>query len=184
MTNTDPRPQSTYSGVAWFALAAAGSVLGWWLARLAGLENYRPGPVYPLLLAASLAAVIVAGLAGWRLTRQRDYPWLLPLAALNLVLLQPGRVQISTWRLEWGVFGLGWTLLAVMLFLRLLRRTDELERRIHLEGAAIGLALAVPAATIFALFEQLLPPLRGHWVAVALLLAWWSGWLVAAARYR
>jgi hypothetical protein len=30
----------------------------------------------------------------------------------------------------------------------------------------------------------LLPPLRAHWVTMALLLLWWAGWLRAARRYR
>jgi hypothetical protein len=184
MAHDDPRPRALDSGPFWFAVASAASLLAAWVGRLAGLQSLRPGSHLALLVLAWLGALVVAGLATWRLIRRRDYPWLLPLAAVSLLLLRPGRVEVATWRLEWGVFGLAWTLIAVVFFLRLLRKSDELERRIHFEGAAIGIAIAVPAATLYALFEQLLPPLRGQWVAVALLLAWWSGWMVSAIRYR
>ena len=184
MADDDLRPAAMESGAFWFVLATAGSLLAAWVGRLAGLHGARPGPILLLLVLGWLGALVAAGLATWRLIRQRGYPWLLLLAAVSLLLLRPGRVEASTWRLEWGFFGLAWTLFAVAFFVRLLRRSDELERRIHLEGAAIGVAIAVPAATIYALFEQVLPPLRGQWVAVALLLAWWSGWMVAAVRYR
>ena len=101
------------------------------------------------------------------------------------MLLQPGRAgDVRTWRLEWGVMGLAWTLAAVLVFARLLRRSDELERRLHLEGAFYGLAFGLVASVVYALFETRLPELRGQWVAVALLLSWWAGYLVTARRYR
>ena len=74
--------------------------------------------------------------------------------------------------------GLAWTLAAVLVFARLLRRSDELERRLHLEGAFFGLAFGLVASVVYALFENRLPELRGQWVAVALLLSWWAGYLV------
>ncbi|HYN05727.1 MAG TPA: hypothetical protein VE359_24990 [Vicinamibacteria bacterium] len=134
---------------------------------------------------AGLLSILVAGFAAWKLARAGVYSWLLPLAALSLVLLQPGRAgDVRTWRLEWGVMGLAWTLAAVLVFARLLRRSDELERRLHLEGAFYGLATGLVASVVYALFETRLPELRGQWVAVALLLSWWAGYLVTARRYR
>ena len=127
----------------------------------------------------------MAGFAAWKLARAGVYSWLLPLAAINLVLLQPGRAgDVRTWRLEWGVMGLAWTLAAVLVFARLLRRSDELERRLHLEGAFFGLAMGLVGSVVYALFETRLPELCGQWVAVALLLGWWGGILVTARRYR
>ena len=61
---------------------------------------------------------------------------------------------------------------------------DELERRLHLEGAFYGLVFGLVGSVVYALFETRLPELRGQWVAVALLLSWWSGYLVTAHRYR
>ena len=63
-------------------------------------------------------------------------------------------------------------------------RTDELQRRIRVDGAAIGLVLALPLAMAYALFEPWLPALRAQWVVMALLLLWWGGWLTTARRYR
>jgi hypothetical protein len=137
------------------------------------------------MLLFGLAAILLAGFAAWKLARAGMYSWLLPLAAINLLLLQPGRAgDVRTWRLEWGVMGLAWTLAAVLVFAHLLRRSDELERRLHLEGAFFGLASGLVASIVYALFETRLPDLRGQWVAVALLLSWWAGYLATARRYR
>ncbi len=80
--------------------------------------------------------------------------------------------------------GLAWTLAAVLVFARLLRRSDELERRLHLEGAFYGLVFGLVGSVVYALFETRLPELRGQWVAVALLLSWWVGTIATARRYR
>ncbi len=178
------------SGALWFAISGVGSVGGGWLAQqaassvtVAARGGATPGE-WALLL-AGLASILVAGFAAWRLARAGVYSWLLPLAAANLVLLQPGRAgDVRTWRLEWGVMGLVWTLAAVLVFTRLLRRSDELERRLHLEAAFYGLAFGLVASVVYALFENRLPELRGQWVAVVLLLSWWVGYLVTARRYR
>jgi hypothetical protein len=71
----------------------------------------------------------------------------------------------------------------VLVFVRLLRRSDELERRLHLEGAFFGLSCGLVASVVYALFENRLPELRGQWVAVTLLLSWWVGYLATARRY-
>ncbi len=174
------------SGALWFAVSALGSVGGGWLTERVGRFYTSPtfGGGFTVLL-VGLALIFLAGFAAWKLARAGLYSWLLPLAALNLVLLRPGRAgDIATWRLEWGVMGLAWTLAAVLVFARLLRRSDELERRLHLEGAFYGLATGLVAALVYALFETRLPPLRAQWVAVALLLSWWGGFLECARRYR
>jgi hypothetical protein len=182
------RPLSD-SGALWFAISAVGSVGGGWLAQQAAssatvVSGQATSGDWTKLL-AGLASILVAGFAAWRLARAGAYSWLLPLAAANLVLLQPGRAgDARTWRLEWSVMGLVWTLAAVLVFARLLRRSDELERRLHLEGAFYGLAFGLVASVVYALFENRLPELRGQWVAVALLLSWWVGYLVTARRYR
>ena len=183
---TDPhrRPLAD-SGALWFVVSTVGSVGGGWLAQQPFRHsNDLAAPGFGTLL-AGLASILLAGFAAWKLARAGVYSWLLPLAAINLVLLRPGRAgDVRTWRLEWGVMGLAWTLAAVLVFARLLRRSDELERRLHLEGAFFGLAFGLVASVVYALFETRLPELRGQWVAVALLLAWWGGFLVNARRYR
>jgi hypothetical protein len=185
MTAQEVEGEHMESGAIWFSVAAVGCVGAGLLARRAGLAYDQVGPTTFLLLLATLAALAAAGLSAVRLVRAGVYSWLLPLGALNLLLLRPGLAgEAVTWRLEWGVMGLGWTLLAVWVFARLLGRSDELERRLHLEGAFLGLSAGLVAAVLYALFETRLPPLRGQWVAVALLLSWWGGFLLSARRYR
>lgn len=182
----DPRPQRLVdSGAFWFVVSAIGSVGGGWLTQEAGRRYVNPQAEGLAMLLAGLLSILLAGIAAWKLARAGVYSWLLPLAAVNLVLLQPGRAgDVRTWRLEWGVMGLVWTLAAVLVFARLLRRSDELERRLHLEGAFYGLATGLVGSVVYALFETRLPELRGQWVAVALLLSWWVGTLATARRYR
>jgi hypothetical protein len=182
----DPaRRALTSSGAFWFAASVLGSVAGGWLTQQVGLSYVSPTLRGSTVLLAGLALIFLAGLAAWKLARAGTYSWLLPLAAINLVLLQPGRAgDVRTWRLEWGVMGLAWTVAAVLVFALLLRRSDELERRLHLEGAFFGLAFGLVVSVVYALFETRLPPLRAQWVAVALLLSWWGGFLECARRYR
>ncbi len=173
------------SGAFWFGVSVLGSVGGVWLCERVLRRYTDPPPGGHWWVLGGLALIFLAGFAAWRLARAGIYSWLLPLAAINLVLLQPGRAgDPRTWRLEWGVMGLAWTLIAVLVFSSLLRRSDELERRLHLEGAFFGLAFGLVASVVYALFENRLPELRGQWVAVALLLSWWFGYLVTARRYR
>jgi hypothetical protein len=177
------------SGALLFAVSVVGLAGGGWLARQAVTSpNLAQGVVLPsnwALLIAGLASLLLSGLAAWKLARAGRYAWLLPLAALCLLLVEPGRAgDVRTWRLEWGVMGLVWTLAAVLVFARLLRRSDELEQRLHLEGASHGLAVVLVAAVAYALFEPRLPELRAQWVAVALLASWWAGYLLSARRYR
>jgi len=182
---TDLRRPLADSGALWFVVSAVGSVGGGWLSRQAFRDSHELTAAGFGTLLAGLLSILVAGFAAWKLARAGVYSWLLPLAAVNLLLLQPGRAgDVRTWRLEWGVMGLAWTIAAVLVFARLLRRSDELERRLHLEGAFYGFATGLVASVVYALFETRLPELRGQWVAVALLLSWWAGYLVTARRYR
>ena len=170
--------------VVWFAVSVVGSLVGVWLCGRTLQRYLDPPPWGGTLLLVGLVLIFLAGFAAWKLARAGSYSWLLPLAAVNLVLLEPGRSgDVRTWRLEWGVMGLAWTVAAVLVFARLLRRSDELERRLHLEGAFVGLAAGLVGSVVYALFENRLPELRAQWVAVALLLSWWAGYLATARRY-
>jgi hypothetical protein len=180
-----PRRPLFDSGALWCVASIVGSVGGVWLAdrTLSRYHNPPLGGWY--LVLAGLALIFLAGYAASRLARAGIYSWLLPLAAFCMLLVEPGRAgDARTWRLEWGVMGLVWTLAAVLIFARLLRRSDELERRLHLEGAFFALCVGLVGSVVYALFENRLPELRGQWVAVALLLSWWVGYLWTARRYR
>ena len=166
-------------------MAAVTSVAGSAFGRLAGPHYLEAGFPSRLLVAVALASLAVAGFSTWRMVRCRADSRLLPLAALNLGLLEPGRASdAATWRVEWGIGGIALTAAAVLLFGRLVARTDELRRHIYVEGAAIGLLLALPLAMAYALFESWLPALRAQWVTMVLLLLWWAGWLTTSLRYR
>ena len=175
---------SRLSGPSWFAVSVVGSLGGVWLSEKMLVRYTDPPPGGFWWVAAGLALILLAGFAAWKLARAGVYSWLLPLAAINLGILNPGRAGDElSWRLEWGVMGLAWTLAAVLVFARLLRRSDELERRLHLEGAFCGLAAGLVGSIAYALFENRLPELRAQWVAVWLLLSWWAGYLMMAFRY-
>ena len=188
MTVDSPKESLAGSGLLWFAVSVVRSVGGAWLAQQAASRQSfvpQPSPGDWAMLLAGLASILVAGFAAWKLARAGLYAWLLPLAAVNLLLLQPGRAgDVRTWRLEWGVMGLAWTLAAVLVFARLLWRSDELERRLHLEGASLALGSCLLAAVVYGLFENRLPVLRAQWVAVAMLVAWWAGFQLTALKYR
>jgi hypothetical protein len=173
------------SGALWFVVSVACTLAGVWLA-MRTLRRYADPPPWGFeLVLVGLGLLFVAGYAAWRLARAGAYSWLLPLAAFCLLLVEPGRAgDLRSWRLEWGVIGLAWTAAAVLVFARLLRRSDELERRLHLEGAFFGLVVGLVGSVVYALFESHLPELRGQWVAVVLLLSWWIGYLWTARRYR
>ena len=185
MLKLDSSARSRHAGGVWFALAAVASVVASSLGRLSGVHSMDPAFPAGLLVAGMLASFVVAGFSIWRVVRCRADAWLLPLATLNLALLEPGRAgNVATWRAEWALFGVAITAAAVALFGRLLARTDELQRRIYIEGAAVGLLMALPLAMAYALFESWLPALRAQWVTMALLMLWWTGWQITAFRYR
>ena len=185
MLKLDSSARSSHAGVIWFVVAALASVAGSALGRTAGPRSLDPAYPARLLVTCGLASLVVAGYSTWRMVRCRADSWLLPLAALNLALLEPGRAgDPATWRAEWAVGGVAATAAAVLLFSRLLARTDELQRRIYIDGAALGLLMALPLAMAYALFESWLPALRAQWVTMSLLLLWWAGWLATAFRYR
>lgn len=187
----DERPQSIrlQPGLLWCAVATVSLVTAVRLGRGFGLQSNLDAPwrdgAWLALVVGWLASLAVAALATWRLVRAGAHAGLLVLGAVGLLLVEPGRAgDAATWRIEWGVFGVLWTAAAVGVFTWLLTRQDERARRIHSEGAALGLAIAVSAATLYALFEQVLPPLDAQHVAVALLVGWLCGRLIVAYRYR
>ncbi len=185
MLKLDPSARSSHEGVIWFVVAAVASVAGNALGRIGGFHALDPAFPARLVVACGLASLLAAGFSTWRIVRCRADAWLLPLAALNLALLEPGRAaDAATWRAEWAVGGVAATAAAVALFGRLLARTDELQRRIYIDGAALGLLMALPLAMVYALFESWLPPLRAQWMTISLLVLWWAGWLLTAFRYR
>jgi hypothetical protein len=189
MADGKPRRTLLHPTALWCVGATVALITAIQLGRAFGLQSNLDSPwhdaSFVALFLGWLATLAVAALATWRLVRLGAYTGLLVLGAVGLLLVEPGRAgETATWRIEWGAFGVLWTAAAVGLFAWLLARQDELARHIHSEGAALGLAIAVSAATVYALFEQVLPPLAAQHVAVALLVAWLCGRLIVSWRYR
>jgi hypothetical protein len=168
------------------ALAATG---GLWagLALLLHFGRHYHEPGWALRVAAFVGLVGLA-LAGWmvgRLVRRADYPWLMFFAATAIPLFQPqDKPDTLFWRLCGAAFGLVLVLVALYAFVRMISRTDELERRINQEALAFAFGLSLLLAMAYALLQDLLPPLSGLWVAAAMIAAWLVGWNLAAWRYR
>ena len=182
---TDDRPARTlpHPELLWCTVAVVALFTAIGLGRAFAGHGGDGGSRLALLLAWA-ATLAVAPLATWRLVRLGSYASLLVLGAVGLLLVEPGRAgEAATWRIEWGVFGALWTAAAVAVFAWLLARQDERARRIHAEGAALGLAIAVGAATVYALFEPALPALDAQRVVIGLLAAWLCGRFVTARRY-
>jgi hypothetical protein len=141
------------------------------------------------LVVAIVAGHLVFALAGWmvyRLIRRRDYPWLMFVAASALPLY---RAQNTTDRLAWVraasvVLALALVVVAVYAFVRMVRGTDELERRVNQEALAFAFVATLVLVVGWSLLQEVLPPLRGLWVASAMIVAWLVGWNAAVRRYR
>jgi uncharacterized membrane protein SirB2 len=137
------------------------------------------------LFVCGLLCLVVAGVMTTRLARRADYPWLMFVAALAIPLYQPfNKPDTLLWRTVGAVYGLLLVLLAVYAFVRMVARTDELERRINQEALAFAFVLSLVLTLAYALLQDLLPPLQGLWVAAAMIATWLVGWNLAARRYR
>lgn len=164
------------------------ATVGFWLGQALLLRfgrNYLDPSFGRLGIAGALLLLLTAA-ATARLVRRADYPWLLFVAAFALPLYEP---QNTTDRLPWVrassvAFGVAIVVVAVLAFVRMVRRTDELERRVNQEALAFAFAVSLVLAVGWSLLQQQLPPLRGIWVASAMIAAWLVGWNAAARRYR
>jgi MFS family permease len=140
------------------------------------------------LYASLLAGALVLVLAGWmvqRLVRRRDYPWLMFVAAVAIPLYEPqAKPDTLFWRLFSALYGLALVLVAVYAFVRMVRRTDELERRVNHEALSFAFAASLVIVMAWSLLQDVLPPMRGLWVASAMIAAWLVGWNAAVRKYR
>jgi len=134
---------------------------------------------------AGLVALAVCGLAAYRIVRRHEYPWILGLAAVGLLFYEPlPSPYLIADRLAMALRDLVLVGAAVYFLARTMRAADELERRIQLEALSWSYSVVLVALIAHALAEDVLPPLRGPWVASALLGSWVLAWLVASVRYQ
>jgi hypothetical protein len=172
-------------GFAPAVVATAGLWLGQSLLLHFGRHYLDPGlGVYGLAGAAFLAGAAPAAVL---LVRRADYPWLMFVAAAALPLFEPqSRPDTLAWRLFSGLFGLALVIVAVLAFVRMAARNDELERRINQEALAFAFAATLVLVMAWSVFQaqDLLPPVRGNWVACGMIVGWLVGWNAAVRRYR
>jgi hypothetical protein len=137
------------------------------------------------LLLCGLLCLGVAVAMATRLVRRADYPWLMFVAAVAIPLYQPqNKPDTLFWRIFGAAYGLVLVLVAVFAFVRMIARTDELERRINHEALAFAFGVSLVLAMAYALLQDLLPALQGLWVATGMIVTWLVGWNLASRRYR
>ena len=166
------------------------AVVGLWgglaLVLRAGHLSLDPGREFAAAIGGGAFALALAGWMIHRLVRRRDYPWLIFVAAAALPLYRP---QNTTDRLAWVraasvFFALALVVVAVYAFVRMVRSTDELERRVNQEALSFAFAASLVLVMAWSLLQEVLPPLRGNWVATAMVATWLVGWNAAVRRYR
>jgi hypothetical protein len=179
-----PNERLTWRGLAGFIVAAAGLPAGVYLFRHAGLFYGGPASTSlpPLLL--GLAALAACGFSLFGIVRRREYPWLLAFAAVALPLFEPSRAPYSAGdRVLMGVRDLALVAAVVVFFVRVIARSDELERRTHLEALSWSYAIVV-VLVAQALVDDVLPTPRGTWIASGMLAIWFVAWVLASVRYQ
>lgn len=166
-----------------FAVTAIGLPLGVYALRRAGLNYLAPG-AKPLLV-LGFALLIACGFSLFSIIKRREYPWLLAFAAIALPLFEPSIAPYSVGdRAVMAIRDLVLVGVAVVFLARAIGRADELERRTHLEALSWSYTIIVVALVCEALVEDVLPPIRGTWVASAMLGTWFIAWVVASLRYQ
>ncbi len=178
-----PSERASRAGLAEFLVAAAMLAVGVVVMRRTLLHYTSPSAMRWLFV--GVAALVACGFAAYPMVRRREYPWILGLVAAGLLLYEPIPSPYAIVdRLAMAVRDIALAVAAAWFLWRTMRSADELERRIQLEALSWSYSVVVVALIAYALAEDVLPPLRGPWVASALLGSWVVAWLVASIRYQ
>ncbi len=180
-----PSDRMSRRGFADFIVAAAGLPAGVFLLRRAGVIYTAPPSVVmpPFLL--GLALLVACGVGLFAIVRRREYPWIIALAAIALPLFEPAMAPYHAIdRMVVGVRDLVLVGAAVTFLVKGVAHADELERRTHTEALVWSYAFVAVALVCSAFVEDVLPPLRGTWIASAMLATWFVAWVVASVRYQ
>lgn len=143
----------------------------------------------PLLLTGALVAAGLVALLFWRLARRGDY-WAL--------FLGGGVAFLSFFRFDKTPLAAGTVLekpliliplvpagLAIWAFLKMVRNTDELQRRILYQALTVGFGVTFAATLAYSVLEDLgLPHVSAVWWWGTLALSWVVGLAIASRRYR
>jgi hypothetical protein len=180
-----PSERISRTGLADFAVAAVGIVVGVLALRRAGLIYLAPPSAWAPVFFLGLAALGACGWTLFRIVRRREYPWILAFAAIALPLFEPSRAPYGVVdRVVLGMRDLALVGAAAVFLIRAVLQADELERRTHVEALSWSYAIVVVTLVSQALLEDVLPPLRGTWVASGMLAMWFVAWVVASIRYQ
>jgi len=173
-------------GLVEFLAAALSLVVGVGSLRRGGLIYMSPLPSTRVLFAVGFLGLIAFGFLLFRLVRRREYPWILGLAAVALPLFQPSQTPFNglTDRIVLSIRDLALLGVAFYFLLRTMKTTDEMEQRIHLRALAWSYGLTLFVLIGYAVAEDVLPPLRGTWVASGMLGSWVVAWLATSIRYQ
>jgi FtsH-binding integral membrane protein len=142
-----------------------------------------------LLLAGALVAAGVIALLFWRLARRGDY-WAL--------FLGGGVAFLSIFRFDKTPLAAGTVLekplvllplvpaaLTIWAFVKMVRSTDELQRRILYQALSVGFVVTFAATLAYSVLEDLgLPHVSAVWWWGTLVLSWIAGLAITSRRYR
>jgi hypothetical protein len=151
----------------------------------AGLEPWTGS----LLLTGALVAAGLVALLFWRLARRGDY-WAL--------FLGGGVAFLSFFRFDKTPLAAGTILekplillplvpaaLSIWAFLKMVRNTDELQRRILYQALTVGFGVTFAATLAYSVLEDLgLPHVSAVWWWGTLALSWIVGLAISSRRYR
>jgi hypothetical protein len=179
-----PTERASRQGLVECAVAAVLLPTGVLLLQQAGLGYLDKSSSLPRLF-GGLALLLFSGVGVFRIARRREYPWLLALAAVALLLFDPTQAPYRAgFRVLVGARDLVLIGATAMFVAQSIQRADELERRIHLEALAWSYTIVVVLLLVQAMAADVLPPLRATWVASALLAGWVAAWIVTSVRYQ
>ena len=142
-----------------------------------------------LLLTGAFVAAGLVALLFWRLVRRGDY-WAL--------FLGGGVAFLSFFRFDKTPLGAGTVLekpliliplvpaaLSIWAFLKMVRNTDELQRRILYQALTVGFGVTFAATLAYSVLEDLgLPHVSAVWWWATLALSWVVGLAISSRRYR
>lgn len=136
--------------------------------------------------AGTFAAVLLMGWAFSRILRRGDH-WTLFLGAAVafccFAWLRPA--GLAQWALPIALLPLVPCVLLIRALLQMLRRTDELARRVISEALALSFICTFLGALLYAVLEAAgFPPLRAQWVCVFLVISFSLGIAVFSRRYE
>ena len=179
-----PTARASRKGLVEFGVGAILLPVGVLLLHQAGIRYLDDASSLPRFV-AGVTLLAVFGVAAFRIARRREYPWLLALAAVALPLFDPTQAPYERgFRLVVGARDLVLIGATIVFVTQSIQRSDELERRIHLEALAWSYTVVLVLLLIQAMAADLMPPLRATWVASGLLAGWVVAWLVTSVRYQ